>query len=228
MGCKLIGVRVSSTQVTLPYDSRSYRGNALIQTIKVVARIILLGIGVLIVLLITDYYGIGLRSFFAPPSLVAATRKLPTVSKIEIYRFADGAESFAVDKPSDPASPDLFLMSSTVHNKTEYLQTAGVTNRVTLVGEEAEALASIWRDLGFGNMFSAFCHLPAYGLHMQTVDGRVFSATLCWGCGNLALGDAAGSGMYDFRSYAGNGRKLRLELDRLTSSASSSSQVSAP
>jgi len=202
--------------------------NALSRTIKAVARIILLGIGVLIVILITDYYGIGLKSFFASPSLVAATRKLPTVSKIEIYRFADNAESFAVDKPSDPGSPDLFSMSRSVHNKTEYLQTAGVTNRVTLVGEEAEALASIWRDLGFGNIFSAFCHFPAYGLHMHTVDGRVFSATLCWGCGNLALGDDAGAGTYDFRSYAGNGMRLRLELDRVTSAANRSPQAPAP
>ncbi len=76
--------------------------NVLYGIIKVLFRFVLLVVGIGGLHFITEYYGIGLSNYFAPPSLIAATRKLPPISKIEIYRFPDHAESIALEGQATP------------------------------------------------------------------------------------------------------------------------------
>lgn len=65
---------------------------------------------------------------------------------------------------------------------------------VSLTGEAARAIASLWRKLPPGEQ--ARCHIPPYGLRFHSASGSVCEASICWQCNNIY--GQAGSEEFDF------------------------------
>ena len=123
------------------------------------------------------------------------TRELPVVSKVEVAQIGSGLSL-------DPSSSDRLIFQGK--------EVIRVLKTKTLVGDEAESFAKIWRQLNQGS--SNACFAPAYLLRFYSGDQQLFETLVCFHCRNLMLTDGEFWG-FDADNPAGS--KLLKELQVL-------------
>lgn len=88
---------------------------------------------------------------------------LPPVDRIEIVDLRE--VGYRVDRASD------------------YMSAARSAPFTAVVGNEAEAIASLWRNLPPGEVKR--CHVPPFGFRFYVRDELVAEASVCWRCNNV-------------------------------------------
>lgn len=71
----------------------------------------------------------------------------------------------------------------------EHMSASHDAPSVTLTGEVAQQVASLWRQLPPDEPYR--CHIPPYGLRFRSSDEVVCQASICWRCNNI-FGDEGG------------------------------------
>lgn len=65
----------------------------------------------------------------------------------------------------------------------QYMQNAVSAPSVTLQGDAAQRVASLWRALPPGEQ--SRCHSPPYGFRFRSGERLVCEASVCWKCDNI-------------------------------------------
>lgn len=106
------------------------------------------------------------------------TVRLPQVDRVVVYSLGP-IDTELTD--GFPIRPYNFLMS--------------ILNSKTVIGEQAEHLAALWRSREF-KTGHAICHEPPYGLRFYSRGTLVCETSICWMCGNCCIGHD-GTGFFD-------------------------------
>jgi hypothetical protein len=102
----------------------------------------------------------------------------------------------------DPSSSDRLIFQGK--------EVIRVLKTKTLVGDDAESFAKIWRQLNQGS--SNACFAPAYLLRFYSGDQQLFETIVCFHCRNLMLTDGE---FWGFDADNPVGSKLLKELQIL-------------
>jgi hypothetical protein len=94
--------------------------------------------------------------FFSGCVPAAQTRNLPQVDKVELFKL----------------------------KKRGDIWTGEFTAQKTVVQNEAEKVAQLWRKQSFDSD-DVICHNPGYAIKFYNRDKLLVYATLCWGCDNI-------------------------------------------
>lgn len=90
-----------------------------------------------------------------------------------------------------------------------------ILDRTTLVGDEAEALAALWRSQVFGLGFEGLCHHPAFGLRFRRGEAVVFETSVCFRCSNFSTTVLGEAGYWGFDHTRPQCTNLLLRLQGL-------------
>lgn len=90
----------------------------------------------------------------------------------------------------------------------------------SLVGDEAQDVARLWRAQSFSSD-SPICHNPGYAIKFYDRDVQVVYATLCWECDNIELLKPQLDKYVGFDAQGAKGQELLKYLkDRLEAQSS--------
>lgn len=140
-----------------------------------------------------------LRAYFIGRTYLASEEFGPRLSVVdEVEILALGGE-VAVGT-TDSFSPDIGPPTGTVARRT-------------VRGAEAEAIASLWRDIRFDQSFAALCHQPHYALRFRSHGKLVFETSVCWKCSTYSLPVGIfGHTLYGFDAKSDQAQKLLSTL----------------
>ena len=114
--------------------------------------------------------------------------------------------------PSITAVDVVVLRDIEANRVDEYMREAEGATSVTLAGEAAQRIASLWRQLPPDEM--SRCHMPPFGLRFRSGGVVICQASVCWECNNI-FGDQGGEPLaYGFDATASVARRLLAELRR--------------
>ena len=113
------------------------------------------------------------------------TRKLPTVTKIELHQI------------------------------TKHDGQVQILSSKTLLGDDAEQFANLWRHLKRGS--GAACFVPAYNVKFYSGESLVLDTEVCFGCDNLTLPNGASNKQWGFDGNGPEGQALLSALKTLLS-----------
>jgi len=116
-------------------------------------------------------------------AFLAYTRKLPVVTKVELRQIKE-------------QNNQLLVLSSK-----------------TLLGDDAEYFAMLWRRLKRGP--GAACFEPAYNVKFFSSETLLLDSEVCFGCDNLTLPNGASSKQWGFDGRGPEGRALLSALKTL-------------
>jgi hypothetical protein len=88
------------------------------------------------------------------------TRQLPAIDKVEIQKVTGNIE---IEK---------------------FVEKIEATK--TLIGNEAQAIATLWREQSYGGT-GAICHSPAYAIKFYAKDHLILYASICYDCQNIGF-----------------------------------------
>jgi hypothetical protein len=101
-----------------------------------------------------------------------------------------------------------------------YAQSAPCWN---VIGEEAQAIALLWRQLPPGEQ--ARCHVPTFGFRFYA-EKLVFEASVCWMCDNIIGDDTGRKVFFPFDSSHFIAQQLLEWAQRISGISQSEEQVS--
>jgi len=100
-------------------------------------------------------FGISLSGCKSSPA-AQLTRNLPQVDKVELFKL----------------------------KKQGDVWTGEITGQKSVVRNEAERVAQLWREQSFVSEYP-ICHNPGYAVKFYNRDKLLVYATLCWDCDNI-------------------------------------------
>jgi hypothetical protein len=125
-----------------------------------------------------------------PPVQPYSPASLPPVTSVDVVVIDSGAAVSRVD---------------------DFIRVAAIRS-VSLAGEAAQAIASLWRQLPPAQQ--ARCHIPPYGLRFRVGSGLVCEASICWQCNNI-YGQASGEALlYQFDAESPVSMRLLTAIRR--------------
>ena len=108
------------------------------------------------------------------------TKKLPVVTKIELRQI------------------------------TKHENQLTILSSRTLLGDEAERFATMWRRLKRGP--GAGCFVPAYNIRFFSNESLVLDTQVCFGCDNITLPDGVSNKQWGFDGRGPEGQALLAVL----------------
>ena len=147
-----------------------------------------------------DYWHDTVLAYYLGRTQLAAERygfDLPTVDEVEI--LALGGEAAKGQPDSFPA---------------DFGPPASTLNRHTVQGDEAEAIAKIWRLVPTKPLFRLlWCHRPYYALRFRAQGKLLLETSVCWHCGTYSLPvKGLGTSYYGFDAKSEKAQTLLATL----------------
>lgn len=68
---------------------------------------------------------------------------------------------------------------------SKYMRESSSTRSVRVVGDVAQNIARLWRQLPFAEQMR--CHIPPYGFRFYQNNQLILQASVCWKCNNIHI-----------------------------------------
>lgn len=120
---------------------------------------------------------IGIAQTKTGDSMSPYTKQLPTIDKVELQKVS-GIER--IDK---------------------------INATKILTGKEAQAIATLWRELEYGGIGAA-CHEPAYAIKFYAKEKAILYVSVCYSCQNIEFLEPAQKNHLGFGAKSKKGRVL--------------------
>ena len=78
----------------------------------------------------------------------------------------------------------------------DVLQAAQEAPRTRISGQQAQEIASLWRELP--QAMQARCHVPKFGLRFYSTEEWLLEAAVCWECNNVYGRTPSGNFHFEF------------------------------
>jgi hypothetical protein len=90
-----------------------------------------------------------------------------------------------------------------------------ILDRKTLIGKDAEVLATLWRSQRFDFDAQALCHEPAYGFRFYRGPSLQFETSVCFHCSNFYVTAFGQTGWWGFDTRAQSATNLLTRLQEI-------------
>jgi hypothetical protein len=144
---------------------------------------------------------VGLILACIPGPLASATAQYGSQRSLERKRLEINRKTLPYTKRLRPVDRvQLVKIGST----SEGGDIRSISSAKIVEGQQAQAIASMWRSQAFDLNYSAACHEPPYAIKFYSRGKVVLYASICWGCSNIVILEPVVSGQgFNSRGKAG-------------------------